>query len=190
MFTGETETESDTANFAAFINTFSPGVWVTMAMTIMAQLTCVLICKASTEQSVNGSILSTLVWYRMASCEKSLTLRLIFISGALSIVTFSAYNADLTTYLTVKPKPQEFDTLEAVAESNFLLSGWKHGSIYSQFEKYPGWSTEGQIFARLKASSQPFNTACDASCVATKLKVCFKRHSQLVESFLQMNFSS
>ena len=168
----EVKNDRGLVNYGGFLNIFSYDVWICILLTFLVQLFFIFASETSSKRDLGfDSAKDNIFWVVDPSLPKSLASRIAFLSGTMTFfVCFAAYNADLTAYLTVVPKPPELDSYSAIADSDHAIRTWKGGLTYRFFGNFEGSNHHAQIYSKLQESSE-FYQDCDVDCVVTKLKV-------------------
>lgn len=95
--------------------------------------------------------------------------------SAMSIVVFAYYNADLTTNMTIAPKPAKIGSFEDVANADFIPRTWPNTNHYKILSSGNSSSALGRLFRKLKdneyfTSNYSF---CYYQCMSDLLMVSF-----------------
>ena len=91
----------------------------------------------------------------------------------MSIVVFSYYNADLTTNMTIAPKPPMIESFEDIANADFIPRTWPSTNHYKLLANGNSSSAFGRLFRKLK-ENEHFTTnysLCYFECLSDLLMV-------------------
>ena len=93
--------------------------------------------------------------------------------SAMSIVVFAYYNADLTTNMTIAPKPVKIGSFQDVANSDLIPRTWPNTNHYKILASGDSTSALGRLYGKLKANGHFTSnySFCYYKCMADLLKV-------------------